>query len=230
MPVRSARQERICAELTALNPLLSSLYEFAVDIINDSAPARSDFVMLGHACRELIGNLPSELDIADLPQERSNVDAATARLDDAWAKHSGALGDPNQPIAATAPGTSESVTLVPTELFNATATLVMGSRQITANMRAKLSALVLGHGEGRDHPTVVQLHTAYNFMAGLSHISNIGKSREMPDRDLVTQNFAIIEDTLEARVGSFFEVVDTLRDILAKANAKECPELKDGGS
>lgn len=210
--------------LAQVDSLIGELYGRAIDAL-DEEPTCSALIVASHCIREITNNLIDILgDVDDLPmwQDNSSYMQLLATL---WDRHEITFEPEDcRPDDPTSDQIGSSVS-IPTEVAAAIEILVQAHRAARTNSLQRRSALVAGTLNDGEHPSVRIVDKSLRFFMKYTHLR---KSAEfpLPERKLVLENLAFIEDSLIGRIGSFFDRLDDIEELLAIANQR----INDPGS
>jgi hypothetical protein len=199
--------------------LYADLYKRSVDALNEGT--QGGLVVAGHCIRDMVNGLPDVItDAGEVPHHK-DVSKPAADLATTWNSYPTELGPVGTPVSAAPPtdGATPRVT-VPAALVEAARKVAETSLTATENARRRRSALVLGRLEARQDATVRLFHDSVMEFERLRHPQR-GREIDVPDA-LVRARRAllVIEATLEARLGQFFETVEDLMDVINAANER----------
>ncbi|GAA1629694.1 hypothetical protein GCM10009744_17130 [Kribbella alba] len=215
------RRWRLLEALERQSELFAGLYRRAITALNERPLTPDAIVVAGHCIRDLANGLPDVIgDAGEIPAY-VDMSAPTQLLAAVWDNNQDHLGPLHTPIPTGAPPDGpERVMAVPTALVEAARKVAAASRTATENNRRRRSALALGRQEPRPDATVKLFDKSVRAFEIVRHP---GRGREI-DLDAaiarIDQALPVIEATLEARVGRFFESVEDLMDVISAANKR----------
>jgi len=201
---------------------LAGMYKLAIDLM-DIPPKdgweRSRLSSVGHCFREILNNLPEALnDVQGVP-DRGHPDLIStgqisAAIEEAFGKLDLAVLKPNA-------DTHEArMVTIPATLVETLTLFAAEHRTILKRVARRDAATILGRVDPAD-PALVPWKAARDFFMGQTHL-NVGGTRNAP-ADVPTDNevrthVSNIEASLRARLGVFFDTVESLNDLLHAAN------------
>ena len=215
------RRWRLFEALGHQSELFADLYRRAIDALNERPLTPGAIVVAGHCIRDLTNGLPDVLgDAGEIPAY-IDMTAPTRELASTWENNQAHLGPLHSPIPTdSAPDGPEPLMSVPIVFAEAARRVAAASRTASDNSQRRRSALALGRQESRPDATVALF---VNSVRAFEIVRHPGRGREMDlDKAIVRIDKAlpIIEATLEARVGRFFESVEDLMDVISAANQR----------
>jgi hypothetical protein len=217
-----ARRWRLFEALAQQSELFADLYRRAIDALNERPLTHGALVVAAHCIRDLVNGLPDVITDAGEVPAHVPLSKPAHHLASVWGSHPELLGSVNSPVAAgvAKEGEVDPLMTVPAELVEAARRVAEASGAVTQNSRRRRSALVLGRMEVTLHPTVRLFQESVDVFEQIRHPQ---RGREVnPDAVTARVDGALvaIESTLEARLGSFFESVEELMDVLSAANER----------
>jgi len=221
------RRWRLFDALAQQSELFADLYRRAIDALNERPLRHGAVVVAAHCIRDLVNGLPDALtDAGEVPTHMPVSEPAHA-LASTWLAYPSQLGPIDTPTVSgpAGPDALESLITVPAAVVEAARKVGHASRVGSDNARRRRSALVLGRMEVRQDPTVRVFQQSVTVFEQVRHPE---RGREVDLEKVVSQvdgALEVIERALEARLGSFFQTVEDLMDVLAAAN-----EQTDGGA
>lgn len=216
-PYWTDRRRDLQRALTELSPIAGGLYTQAIQQLEQTPRTLVHIVMSAHALRELVNGLPDLLGIEAMPawsdvQQPAQALAAAWEADSALPNAADVL--PTERASESQPQTTIAVSA---ETLEAARLVVLASQRGSTNNRLRLSAVVLGRLESARDPSVELFRRSLGFFVRLSHAGRAQREPEPNDSDL-TYHLEVIEQSLHARVGAFFGVVEELLDLVEEAN------------
>ncbi|MCE7080152.1 hypothetical protein [Streptomyces sp. ST2-7A] len=201
-----------------LDNVCADLYKRAIDTLASASPVEVDLVVAAHMMRELINRFPRVAGNAGLLSGGSTSDNVQ-RFADAWEEYVNDI---------TAVKRDEARVTLPDVVIEAADRLVEAHRAGSVRSTKLRSILVLGHGEGANDPAVQEVARAAKKFEEVRHPQgDTTHWVENKTKDILVA-VGVIENALEARLGSFFSVVDQLKDILSRTNQRQIK--KDGST
>lgn len=210
---------RLHQALATQSELFADLYRRAVDALSEAPLSHGALVVAAHCIRDLVNGLPDVLDgVGEVPPHVALSEPAKD-LAAAWEAHPTSLGPVHNSVMRDDRDSDEiALMAVPTELVEAARLVAVASLTATDNSRRRRSALVLGRAELRVDPSVRVFQQSVSVLEQVRHPQR-GREIDVDKvRTDVLQALPVIEAALEARLGSFFETVEDLMDVLNSAN------------
>lgn len=216
-----ARRRRLQAALATQSDLFGDLYRRAIDALSERPLSHGALVVAAHCIRDLVNGLPDVLtDVGEVPIYVEQSEPAK-RLAAAWMGDPTGLGPVHTSVLLPDRDPDQvAVLTVPAELVEAARLVAVASLTATDNARRRRSALVLGRIETRTDPSVRIFQKSVSAFEQVRHPQ---RGREIDLGKVIGQvheALPVIEAALEARLGSFFETVEDLMDVLAAANQR----------
>lgn len=219
-------RQRLYEQLQQRDGDLAGFYRHVVDQLSgEPEGGRHRLVMMCHAVREMVNNLPEVFTDVAKP-DRIHTGGPREALVRAWSDDA-AMGDPEE--VAEALRESDSPMSVRGRLISHVALLVARESQVPRNRDLRHSATVLGRPATRRDPTLRNWMTACDWFEKHAHLDRSRRGiRETPPDDVILRHLSVIEDTLLSRFGGFFDVMAEVSGLLAEANATR-PPIGEGG-
>lgn len=198
------------------DPILSQLYEKAINLASDyypeSSEAQFNLAIIGHCVRELMNNISYYLDgVSTSGRNRSGAEDRTA-------KELRELLVSEYPDIALTP--SKNATQVPIPANLAVALSAYRSMAIEGRINSDESASMSAIGRIEEgNPAAALWRRTRDEFVSYAHLSR-GR-RGLPERSLLLHNLDILDNALTNRLGFFFEAKRKVSDILAHANHYE---------
>jgi len=199
--------------------LYADLYKRSVDALNEGT--HGGLVVAAHCIRDMVNGLPDVItDAGEVPPHK-DISRPASDLATTWNSFPNELGPVGTPVNAASPtdGATPRLT-VPAALVEAARKVAETSLTATENGRRRRSALVLGRLEARQDATVRLFQDCVMEFERLRHPQ---RGREINVEDALVRArraLLVIEATLEARLGQFFETVEDLMDVINAANER----------
>jgi hypothetical protein len=215
------RRLRLRAALSQHDELFADLYGRAIDALSEQPRTRGSLVVAGHCMRDLINGLPDVLADVEGVLEYSDLTGPARELSEVWERNEGVLGRADSAMESEAQSetTVDARMTVPTALVEAARKVVLANHRAAMNNLRRQSALVLGRVEVRNDPTVKLFRDSVRVFEKLRHPQR-GREVRLEDSDKIERALEIIESALVGRLGSFFETVQDLQDVLDAANER----------
>ncbi|WP_154402828.1 hypothetical protein [Nocardioides speluncae] len=215
------RRWRLFHALGHQSELFADLYRRGIDALNERPLTPGAIVVAGHCIRDLANGLPDVLgDAGEIPAY-VDMTAPTRDLASIWEDKQAHLGPLHASIPIDgAPDGPEPLMSVPVVLAEAARRVAAASRTASDNNQRRRSALVLGRQESRPDATV---KIFVKSVRAFEIVRHPGRGREIDlDKAVarIDKALPIIEATLEARIGRFFESVEDLMDVISAANQR----------
>lgn len=216
------RRWRLFEALARQSELFADLYRRAIDALSERPLTHGALVVAAHCIRDLVNGLPDVITDAGEVPAHVPLSRPAHQLASVWQSHPDRLGPVENPVTAavTRDGDVEPIMTAPVALVEAARQVAEASLTVTENSRRRRSALVLGRMELRLHPTVRIFQESVNVFEQLRHPQRGREVNLDAVLDRVDDALVVIESALEARLGSFFESVEELMDVLAAANER----------
>jgi hypothetical protein len=216
------RRWRLFDALAQQSELFADLYRRAVDALNERPLRHGALVVAAHCIRDLVNGLPDVITDAGEVPAHMPLSQPAQELASTWSAYPIELGPIDTPISAgpATQGAVEPLMTVPVALVEAARQVAHASRAATENARRRRSALVLGRMEATLDPTVRIFQESVTVFEKVRHPR---RGREVDIEDVVPrvrEALVVIETALEARLGSFFQTVEDLMDVLTAANER----------
>lgn len=199
-----------CADLRSQDAVCADLYQRAIDTMSTDPRTEVDLMVTAHAMRELINRFPRVTGSVELRPGRSTRDDVR-RFVEAWEAHVGLVMDTDEEV---------SVIVVPRPVVDAAEELSANFRAGSASNWRLRSALVIGRTDVENDPAVDEVGKWAKSFEKLRHPQGDTTDWLETEADSVRTAIEVIENALEARLGSFFGVVDQLKEILDRANTE----------
>jgi hypothetical protein len=222
------RRRGLQAAIAEVSGLYAELYGRAVDALSEPNITVAALVVAGHCIRDVVTGLSDKVaELGQIPPQASLKEPARG-LADVWDEHLdqlSAISGANDGSSPN-PAAGDSV-MVPRALVVAARAVAAASRKGNLNMRQRCSLLVMGHIDGVDDPTVGLFFASFDLFEKCRHPS---RTREViVDGDKLAkleEALQTIESGLEGSVGSFFDALDDIQDVLRAANEREQPDVE----
>lgn len=230
----SPMRRELFEALQRLRLELAELYLIALEQLAQPLTTQGRVAILSQCVRELASNLSKAVGASEgivLPK-RSDLSAPLKRLSTAWDESglpplNGQLPQAEQPSPLEAQedytGASHkasSFQSVPIKFIDAVRSVVSAHRRATGNARAIAAALVVGQEDAVKDYAVKAWMDVVGFFTALKNVS-LTDIRHLPSEDEVREQFELFERLLRSRVGDFFEIVNELVSLLARANSRD---------
>lgn len=202
------RRERLCADLRSQDSVCGGLYRRAIDTMSSDPLTEIDLMVTAQAMRELVNRFPRVTGTVELQPGRSTRDDVK-KFTEVWEAHCG---------KAEAAKDEDSVVGVPRPVIAAAQQLVANFRDGNASNWRLRSALVLGRTDVDSDPAVKEVARAIENFERVRHPQGDTAAWLETEADRVLAGIEVVENALEARLGSFFGVVDQLNEVLDRAN------------
>lgn len=206
------RRERLGADLGSQDAICGGLYRRAIDTMGSDSLTEVDLMVTAQAMRELVNRFPRVTGTAELPPGRSTRDDVASFVE-TWEAHIGRVE------ATDEEGLVDGV--LPRSAIDAARKLVANFRAGNASNWRLRSALVLGRTDVDSDPTVREVARAIGDFERVRHPQGDTTAWLATEKDRVLAAIEVVENALEARLGSFFGVVDQLKDVLDRANSSQ---------
>lgn len=195
------KQDSVCAEL----------YGRAVDALGEEPLRSGALVIASHCLRELVNRLGRLL--GDSMTGRGlGLTRAVEGMATVWARHGGSLAHASE--TGEAAGQGELF-----ELIGAIGKVLDAFNAGRASVRTLRSVLAVGNPTELDNPTVRTFKQSTDAFERFRHPQ--GSTEGWPkDAGPLLPPLRVIEDAIEGRIGSFFEVAHDVRALLARANKR----------
>jgi hypothetical protein len=200
------KQDAMCGEL----------YKRAINAMGSTPLADVDLVVAAHMMRELINRFPRVTGKIQMASGASTSDDVR-RFAEAWEAHDEAIASVKRGDAGAA---------IPAPVLDAADRLVEDYRAGSARSWQLRGVLVLGHSDADIDPAVDEVARWAKTFERVRHPQGDTTSWVERESGTISTAITVIENALEARLGSFFAVADQLRDVLERANHREVD--KDG--
>lgn len=208
------RRLRILNSLNDLeDPLLGQMYTRCVDRVLSYSPSsqssRADLSLTSHAIRELINALPDYIGgsykapSSCIGHERDALKHLCAVLQ-------------NTDEASFKEDEGAGYAIIPTDVASAVKEYRDCMSDGAENAKLRDSLGVLGYPDP-DDPSLLSWSNARSFFMKFVHLPR-GKAPDLPAQEDVLRHFSNIENTLEVRLGFFFDAKHRIADILNSAN------------
>lgn len=212
------RQAAIANDLEeATGKRLADLYRNCIDAIEcygpDSPRAELDLILLAHLAREFMNSFPFLMSDrnSDWKSHAGEENAAICNLKDLLTREPYAFS-----IEAS---TGSAFTQIPTSIATIISQLSSAIEKGGATASEKEAHAVLGRNDPTD-PALIPWKKALKFFVGYAHFRR-GSNLELPPKRQVENQFELINNALELRLGRFFDAKWAIAQILASANAKD---------
>jgi len=201
---------------------LAGMYKSAIDLMDippEDGWERSRLSSVGHCFREILNNLPEALnDVQGVPARQSTDGISrgkmSADIEEAFARLDPAVIEPNADVHLV------RMVQIPAGLVETLTAFAAEHRTVTRRVARRDAATVLGRVDPTD-PALVPWKAARVFFMGQTHL-NVGGTanvtKDIATDDEVRTHVSNIEASLLARLGAFFDTVDSLNDLLDAAN------------
>jgi hypothetical protein len=205
------RRGRLCADLRRQDAVCGDLYRRAIDTMSADPLTEVDLMVAAHAMRELVNRFPRVTGAAKLQSGRSTRDDVE-RFVESWEAHIGRFEatDDEGPVGG-----------VPRPVFDAAQKLVANFRTGSASNWRLRSALVLGRTDVDSDSIVREVARSIEDFERVRHPQGDTAGWLAAEADRVLAAIEVVENALEARLGSFFGVVDQLKVVLDRANSSQ---------
>lgn len=217
------RRRSLQAAIAEVSGLYADLYGRAIDALSEQNVTAAALVVAGHCIRDVVLGLSDmAAEIGQIPPQTSLTKPARG-LADVWDEHLVQLSEISGANAesSSVPAAADSVT-VPRALVVAASEVVAASRTGNLTVRQRCSILVMGHIEGVNDPTVRLFFDSFDLFEKCRHPS---RTREVivDEEKLAKLEEALqtIDSGLEGTVGSFFDALEDVDDVLQAANKRE---------
>lgn len=224
----TGRRRGLQAAIAEVSGLYADLYGHAIDALSEQEVTAAALVVAGHCIRDVVLGLSDmAAEVGQIPPQTPLTEPARG-LADVWEQHRGQLSAIFAADAESSsdPAATSSVT-VPRALVVAASEVVAASQRGNLTVRQRCSILVMGHVDGTNDPTVRLFFDSFDRFEKCRHP---GRTREVivDDEKLAKLEEALqtIESGLEGSVGSFFEALEDVEDILQAANEREYPDVE----
>ncbi|GAA3537135.1 hypothetical protein [Kribbella ginsengisoli] len=199
------KQDSICGEL----------YERALDALGEDPLTDGALVIASHCIRELVNRL-GRLRGDVLTGKGLGLTSAVEGLAKVWAVNS-------EPVIHAAESGESAPQLELTALIDSVRSVVGSFDAGRASAVSLRSVLAVGNSVELDNPTVKSFKRATDAFERFRHPQ--GNTQGWPrDAEPLLPHLRVIEDAIEGRIGSFFEVVEDVRALLIEVNRRS-----DGG-
>ena len=216
-----ARRWRLFEALGRQNELFADMYRRGISALNERPLTPGGIIVAGHCFRDLANGLPDVMtDVGEIPPY-ADTSSPARELTKIWENHEARLGPIQIPIqSVAAPQDPDPVMAVPVVMVEAARKVVLATSTATENRRRRRSALVLGRQETRRDATVELFHSSVQVFENVRHPQR-GREFDL-EKAIAKVNKAlpVIESILEARLGDFFESVESMLDVINAANQR----------
>jgi hypothetical protein len=214
-------------QLVQVDATLDAFYGYMLNYMEEvcePGEERARMVLVAHAVREMVNNLPEALsDVDGFPSGRINTSEPCRALVAEWDNNADIL-DMTSPA-----GSGEERVTVPSTVLVAAARVVTSQRAVTGNRRLRQSAVALRRLEPGPDPTLKMWLDALNWFESHAHVDR-SRERPIPADEAILVKLEIIENILTARLRGFFAVMKDVASLAALANAPAGLPLDDSGS
>jgi hypothetical protein len=203
---------RIHERLREVDASCGAMYRYAIDMLGEPAHAgetAARAALIGHCVRELMNSLPDALcDVVGMPERGHNSESEVSRLArgierDNLMEYHGEVSVDENPRLVT----------VRSDLLQLAVAVAVEHRAGQGRRRGRDAALVLGRLDPTDAAMVPWTRAREFFMRP----THLGTSAPPTDEEILL-HIGVIEASLSARLGDFFDNLDALSEILADAN------------
>lgn len=188
--------------------MCGDLYRRAIDTMSADPLTEVDLMVTAQAMRELVNRFPRVTGTLELQPGRSTRDDVR-KFVETWEAHSGQIGLTGEP---------DGIFEVPHSVIAAAQDLAANFRAGSASNWRLRSALVLGRTDVDSDPTVKAVARSVENFEKVRHPQGDTTAWLEIEAERVRTATEVVENALEARLGSFFGVVDQLKEILDRAN------------
>ena len=214
---RNELQARVAQALQDVSPKLASIYRAALSALAVTAAPGDEMARVSvicHCMRELMIGLPSVMTDSATPRPKPSATSLASRLPELLAEH------PDLDLLV-----DQDLVPVPKQVARAGSELI-STVAIERGLKRRNDAELLTGGSNTKHPVLKQWQETYEFFLRWAHLDrNRDNSRQLPVDDVILANIRVVEDVIEVRTAQFFDVLQSLQDLLDEAN-----EVQSGGS
>lgn len=190
------------------DPMCGDLYKRAIDAMGNTPLAEVDLVVAAHMMRELINRFPRVTGTIEMASGISSSDDVR-RFAETWEAHDEAIASVRRGDVGAA---------IPVSVIDAADRLVENYRAGNVRSWQLRSVLVLGDADADTAPAVDEVARWAKMFERVRHPQGDTTGWLERESQTIAAAISVIENALEARLGSFFAVVDQLKEVLERAN------------
>lgn len=214
---RDQLQVRVEEALQNRSPKLASMYRAAHSALGMPAAPGDEVARISvicHCMRELMIGLPNVMTDSATPRPKPSATSLANRLPEILTEH------PDLDLLV-----DQDLVPVPKQVARAVSELI-STVAIERGLKRRNDAELITGGSDTKHPVLRQWQETYEFFLRWAHLDRSrDHSRELPIDDVLLANIRVVEEVIEVRTAQFFDVLQSLQDLLDEANA-----VQSGGS